>query len=182
VRSQNDAKRLWVSAYLSLSPSACPHGTNRFPPDRFSWNLIIFQKSVKKIHVSLTFPRVTINVHEYQYTTLIIYHSVLLRMRNVSDTFLAKIKINILSTITFSRKLCSLWDNVKKYDTARQATDDNIIGRMRVAFWVTKATNTRSEFVIVLAFLQQQSLYARAPMSYYMCIACLVIYNLDYFF
>jgi hypothetical protein len=29
---------------------------------------------------------------------------------------------------------------VEKYDRARQATDDNIIGRMLVSFWVTKAT------------------------------------------
>ena len=42
------------------------------------------------------------------------------------------------------------------YGTARQATDDNIILHMRTACWVTKATDTHSEYVIVLAFLQQQ--------------------------
>ena len=35
-----------------------------------------------------------------------------------------------------------------KYCTAGQATDDNIIRRMRIACWITKATDTHSEYVI----------------------------------
>jgi hypothetical protein len=31
---------------------------------------------------------------------------------------------------------------VEKYGGARQVTDDNIIGRMRFACWITKATDT----------------------------------------
>ena len=41
--------------------------------------------------------------------------------------------------------MCSLLDNVEKHDRAGQATDGIIIGRMRFAFCVTKATNTHSE-------------------------------------
>jgi hypothetical protein len=37
---------------------------------------------------------------------------------------------------------------VEKYGTARQATDDSIIGRMRFACWITNATDTHSEYVI----------------------------------
>jgi hypothetical protein len=33
---------------------------------------------------------------------------------------------------------------MEKYGTARQATDDNIIRRMRFACWITKATDTQS--------------------------------------
>ena len=33
----------------------------------------------------------------------------------------------------------------KKPDTAEQVTDDNIIGCKRIAWWVTTATETRSE-------------------------------------
>jgi hypothetical protein len=43
-------------------------------------------------------------------------------------------------------------DNVEKYGKARQATDDNIIRRMRIACWITKATVTQSEYVIFLFF------------------------------
>jgi hypothetical protein len=47
---------------------------------------------------------------------------------------------------------------VEKYGTARQATDDNIIRRMSFACWVTKATDTRSEYVILIDFPKQQLL------------------------
>jgi len=35
----------------------------------------------------------------------------------------------------------------KKYDIAREATDDNIIRRIRSACCITKATNTHPEYV-----------------------------------
>jgi hypothetical protein len=52
----------------------------------------------------------------------------------------------------------------KKYGRARRATDDNIIRRMRFARWVTKATDTHSEYVILIAFPRQQWLRERALM------------------
>jgi hypothetical protein len=63
-------------------------------------------------------------------------------MRNISDKVTEKVK-TILSLIIFSGSLCILSDNVEKYGTARQATDDNIIRRMRFACWITEATGTR---------------------------------------
>jgi len=41
---------------------------------------------------------------------------------------------------------------VEKYGTARQTTDDSMIRSMRFACWVTKATDTYPEYVILLAF------------------------------
>jgi len=41
---------------------------------------------------------------------------------------------------------------------AGQATDDNIIRRMRVACWVNKVTDTHSEYVILIPLPQQQGL------------------------
>jgi hypothetical protein len=46
------------------------------------------------------------------------------------------------------KKLCRLRQNVEKYDTAGQATDGNIIRRMRIACWKPKDTNKQSEYVI----------------------------------
>jgi hypothetical protein len=43
-----------------------------------------------------------------------------------------------------------------------QTTDDNIILRMRFACWITKATDTHSEYVILIAFPRQQWLRERA--------------------
>ena len=53
---------------------------------------------------------------------------------------------------------------MEKYGTARQATDDNIIRCMRFACWITKATDTHSEYVILIAFPRQQWLRERASM------------------
>ena len=38
-----------------------------------------------------------------------------------------------------------------KYSRIGQATDDSIIRRMRIACWITKAANTHSEYVILVA-------------------------------
>jgi hypothetical protein len=43
------------------------------------------------------------------------------------------------------RKSRRLWDNVEKYGTAGQATNDNITRRMRFACWITKATDTHTQ-------------------------------------
>ena len=49
------------------------------------------------------------------------------------------------------------------------------IRRMRSACWITKATNTRSNYVILIAFPLQQRLRERASMlrcTYVACLAC----------
>jgi hypothetical protein len=39
---------------------------------------------------------------------------------------------------------------MRKYGRARQATDDNITRRMRFACWVTKATDTHSQYISLI--------------------------------
>jgi hypothetical protein len=76
-----------------------------------------------------------------------------------------KVKTHIWCSIAcFSRKSCRLRESVEKYGTARQATRDNMIRRMRIAWWTNKATNTHSEYVILIAFTQQQWLGESASM------------------
>jgi hypothetical protein len=87
---------------------------------------------------------------------------------------LDKIKTHILCSVTFFRKSYRLWDNVEKYGTARQAADGNIIRRMRFACWITKATDTHSEYVILTAFPRQQWLRERVPMLRYTFLPCLL--------
>jgi hypothetical protein len=64
---------------------------------------------------------------------------------------------------------------VEKYGTARQATDDNIIRRMRFACLITKATDTHSEYVILIAFARKYWLRERVSVLLYTYIACLVL-------
>jgi hypothetical protein len=68
---------------------------------------------------------------------------------------------------------------VEKYDAARQATDDNIIWRMHIARWVAKAADTHSEYVILIAFPQQEWLSEHASMLHYMRTACPVKWNVS---
>jgi hypothetical protein len=66
---------------------------------------------------------------------------------------------------------------VEKYGTARQATNDNIMWRMRFACWITKATDTHSEYVILIAFPPQQWLRERASMLRYTYVAFLFTFD-----
>ena len=63
-----------------------------------------------------------------------------------------------------------LWENIVKRGMPQMA-----IWCMRIACWISKATNTRSEYVIIIVFPLKQRLLKRASMLRYMHISCLVI-------
>jgi hypothetical protein len=58
-----------------------------------------------------------------------------------------------------------------------QATDDNMIRRIRIEFWITKAADKHSEYVMLIAFLRSQWLSERASMLRHTYIACLVVFD-----
>jgi len=62
---------------------------------------------------------------------------------------------------------------VEKYGTTGHATD-NIIRRMRIACWITKAADTHSEYVIISALTPQQWLHKRPWTLRYTYIVCLI--------
>jgi hypothetical protein len=84
------------------------------------------------------------------------------------------IKTHTLCSVFFFLKILPLWDNVEKYCRAGQATDDNITRCMHSACRISKATNTHSQQVILLAFLLQQFLHERASTLRYTYTACLI--------
>jgi len=65
-----------------------------------------------------------------------------------------KIKTHILRSILFFFQKwgpCEItWKNIV------EPTDDSIIRGMRFAFWITKATDTHSEYLTLIAFQRQQ--------------------------
>lgn len=97
-------------------------------------------------------------------------------------------KTHTLCSVTVFRKSYRLWDNVVKYARDRQATNGDIIQRMRFAWWLTKATETHSEYVIPL--FRGNSLLRESSWFYIIrtSVACLVVstshsdivYHLDY--
>ena len=66
-----------------------------------------------------------------------------------------KIKTHILFSIPFSENRAVYEIMWEKYCRTGQATDDNKTWHMRIACWITKATETNSEYVTQTAFPQQ---------------------------
>ena len=63
---------------------------------------------------------------------------------------------------------------MEKCRRATQATDDNIKQRMRFARWITKATDTHSEYTILIAFPLQQWFRERPSVVRNAYTACLL--------
>jgi hypothetical protein len=105
-----------------------------------------------------------------------ISRSVLLKMRSVSHKICRENQNThfTFSNFFFFRKLCRLWDNEQRYGKARQPTDDNILRRMCMRCWITKATDKHricntdcfSTATIVTRTCLNVTLYAH-------CLSCL---------
>jgi hypothetical protein len=68
--------------------------------------------------------------------------------------------------------------NVEKYGGVGQITEDNIILCMCFACWITKATDTHPEYVILIAHSDNR--YANVPQYYVICtFACLVGFSVQ---
>jgi hypothetical protein len=132
------------------------------------WNVHIFRNSVVNIKFSLKSDKrngyfTWRLIYFYVNTSLNSFYNDKCFRRNVVE----KIKTHILCSISFFKKSCCFGDNMQKYVTARQATDGNIICGMRFACWITKAKNTHSECLILIAFPRRQWLRERASVLCY---------------
>jgi hypothetical protein len=85
----------------------------------------------------------------------------------IFQTNVEKIKTHMLLNNFFPKVV---WKNMVEADRPQMT-----IWRMRFACWVTKATDTRSEYAILIAFPRQQWLRERASMLrlYVHCLSCL---------
>jgi hypothetical protein len=114
-------------------------------------------------------------LHEDHYTFLIISRAVLFRMRNVSYKMCRENQNTwfMCFFFFFFRKSCpyEMW----KKSTLEPIRPQMTIWRMRNACWITKATNTHSEYVILISFPPQQWLHESASVLRYTYIACHVI-------
>ena len=66
-----------------------------------------------------------------------------------------------------------MWKNIVEPGTTQMT-----IWRMCVVCWIIKATNTHSEYVVLIAFPLQQRLHERNSMLGYTYIACLVNFTI----
>ena len=114
----------------------------------------IFRKSVKKIRVLLKHGKNKEQFTRRPVCSFMIYRLIFLRMRNISDKICrGDHNTHFVFNISFFFfGMCAVYEITwkKKLGTARHAIDENIIRRMRFACWITKATNTHLEYVILV--------------------------------
>jgi len=98
----------------------------------------------------------------------IICHWIILGMESVPDKSCRESQ-NVFP------KIVPLWDNEGKWGRAGQATDNSIVRRVHFVCWISKATDTHLEYIILIAFPRKQWLGERALAFHYTYIAWLVI-------
>jgi hypothetical protein len=111
-------------------------------------------------------------LHEDQHTFFIISPSIILRMKNVSDTSCTE---NRNTHVMFNNFFSKIVPFMRYCEKISQCGASHVtIWRMGFAWWIPKFTNTHSGFVILIFFPLQQWLHERASMLHYTYIACLV--------
>ena len=107
----------------------------------------------------------------YCSTFIVISQSALPKIINVSDKICLEIQKRHFIINNFFENRAIFLDNVEQYGRG---------GRPHITIWdthktcsITKATNTLSEYVILIAFPLQQWLHESAKMLHYTHIACL---------
>ena len=127
-----------------------------------------FSKNIEKIQISLKYTVITGTLHEDRCIFRITPRLFLLRMRNVSDKSCRENQ-NIHFVFNNSpppenRAVYEImWENI-----VERGRPQMTIWRMRIARWIPKATNTHSEYVIIIAFPLQQWLREWASVLYWL--------------
>ena len=132
------------------------------------WILLANMSRKFKFHCYMT--RIaTFTAHCDSCKFMIISRRIILSMRNVSDKRRGEIRNTyfMANNTFFFWKACCLWYNAIKCGTARREANSNTTWRMRFACWITKATNTHSEYLIFMIFPRQQWLPKRATILHY---------------
>jgi len=142
-RSQNCEKRLLALSCLPV----CPHGTSGLPPDRFWWNLI-FVYFLKNCPDNSNFIK---SGQEwwvlYMKTTRHFFAHFFLEWEMCKTKVVDEIKTHILCLITFffNRSIYEIiWKNIVELGGSQMT-----VCYVHIACWITKTTNTHSEYVIL---------------------------------
>ena len=139
-------RKATITFFLSVCLSVCPNVIIRLPLDGLWWNQVLTfsEMSVQKIQVSLK------SDNNNRYCTWrpigIFDHISLISSWNEKccrQNCREDQNTHFISNNVFP-KLYRLWDNVEKYCTPGQVTDDNIVRRMRIVCWIPKAEHKLS--------------------------------------
>jgi hypothetical protein len=99
--------------------------------------------------------------HEQQYKCVIVSLTVLLRMRNISHK--SCIENQNTHFVFFFFQNCAVYE-IEWKNIAELGRLQFTVRRVHSACWITKATDTHSEHVILIAFPLQQCLHKRTSL------------------
>ena len=96
---------------------------------------------------------ITCTLHEHRHTFLIISRSIILTMRNVPDKSCRENQNTHFVFCDYFPKIVPFMRKCgKKINIVQLGRTQMAIRRMRIECWIPKATNTHSEYVILIAF------------------------------
>jgi hypothetical protein len=172
-------QKVTISFVMPVRPSVRSHGITRLSLDGFSWNLIIMyfsKKSIQKIQVSLKYDKKNGHFAWSPIYIFIISRLFLLRMRNISNV-VEKIKTHFVFSNNFFFENPAVYEKTWKNNVQRGRPQMRT-WRIRIAFWIPKATNTHSQYVILTAFPLQQRLHERVSTLRYTYNASFLTHSL----
>jgi hypothetical protein len=159
-------------AIVSFVMSVCPSTSNNSAPAiRIfkNFDIWVFSKetTVEKHNVHANLARITVTVPEDLYTVLIMPRLALLTTRNVSEEICREKQNTILYSITYFFDNPAMYEVMCKKKIVQPDRPQMTIWRMRIACWIPKATDTHSEYVMLIVFPLQQRLQERSSLLRY---------------
>ena len=152
-------KQLLASKYMSVRPSTWNHS---IPTGRIFIKFGICSFFLENLSRKFNFHSIPtrakgIIIHENLRTSDIVSCWIIFVMRDTLGRSCREV-LNTYFNINLYifRRSWPLRDNVEKYGTAGQVVEEKIIWRMRFYCWITKATDTYSEYVIIIFLPLQQ--------------------------
>jgi hypothetical protein len=161
-----------VKDCLSVCPSAC----NISAPTGWifmKFDIWVFENLSRKFKFLLNLTGKTGTLHEDRSKNMIISRSFLISMRNVSDKGCRENQnTRFIFGNVFRKSLpcMRVWKSIVEPRRPQMT-----IWLTRIACWIPKATNTLSQYIVLIAFPRQQRLHERALMLRCTFIACLVV-------
>jgi hypothetical protein len=135
---------------------------------------VFFENLWKKFKSIKIWQQINSTLLENQYTFIIISRSIILRWKIFQEKFVQKIKTHTLCSFFFFCLSCRLWDMWKTLVEPNRPRMK--ICPIRIACWITMATNTHQEYVILIYFSPVAMVTQRASLLRYTYIASLFLF------
>ena len=175
---------------LSVCPSAWNNSAHITQIFKTFGIWVFFENMLRKFKFVWNLRRITGTLHEGQFALMII-SPWFVRRRNVSEKSCRRNRNTILCSVTFFSENCPvyviMWKTMVESDRLQMTIwrlrfpepgrSQMTVWRLRFPCWVTKATDTHSEYVVRIASPQQQWLRERTSVLRYTYVACLVYVN-----